>query len=132
KLLGSGDMLFVENGSPHVKRIQGNFVSDDEIETITQFVKEQKTPEYLFQKEQLKQTQAVTDVEDELFEEAAFFVLEQGAASASSLQRSFRIGYNRAARLIDMMEASGMISESQGSKPRQVLMSEDEFLEQVL
>lgn len=132
RLLGNGDMLFVENGSSQLQRIQGNFVSDDDIDAVTEEVKAQGAPTYLFEKEQLQQIQKPESAEDELLEEAGFFVLENQAASASLLQRHFRIGYNRAARLIDMMEDAGMISEAQGSKPRSVLISEDEFLEKVL
>lgn len=132
KLLGHGDMLFVENGAPQSVRVQGNFVSDDEIDRITNFVRSQGAPDYLFEKEALKEEKTDPDSKDELFEDAGFFVFEQGMASTSSLQRHFRIGYNRAARLIDSMEASGMISEAKGSKPRQLLMSEEQFLEQVL
>lgn len=133
KLLGHGDMLFVENGAPQSVRVQGNFVSDEEIDRVTAFVRNEGTPDYLFEKETLQEEKADqgTD-EDELFEDAGFFVFEQGTASTSSLQRHFRIGYNRAARLVDRMEACGMISEAQGSKSRQLLMSEDEFLQKVL
>lgn len=132
KLLGHGDMLFVENGAPQSVRVQGNFVSDEEIDRITDFARSQGDPDYLFEKEALQEEKADHDEADELFEDAGFFVFEQGTASTSSLQRHFRIGYNRAARLIDSMEASGMISEAKGSKPRQLLMSEEEFLEQIL
>ncbi|HEX6922483.1 MAG TPA: DNA translocase FtsK [Bacillales bacterium] len=130
KLLGHGDMLFVENGAPQSIRVQGNFVSDDEIDAITEFVKKQGMSDYLFEKEELGQGKASEpDTDDELFEDACLFVFEQGSASASSLQRKFRIGYNRASRLIDMMEDLGMISGAMGSKPRELLVSEDEFLE---
>lgn len=129
KLLGHGDMLFVENGAPQSIRVQGNFVSDDEIDRIIDFVKKQGKPDYLFEKDELKPAPAEVGDEDELFEDACFFVFEQGSASASALQRKFRIGYNRAARLIDMMEARGMISATMGSKPRDLLISEEEFLE---
>lgn len=131
KLLGHGDMLFVENGAPQAVRVQGNFVSDDEIDRITDFLKQQSSPDYLFEKEELLQTNTNLESDDELFEDACFFVFEQGSASASSLQRRFRIGYNRAARLIEMMEARGMISEAMGSKPRDILLSEDEFLDKI-
>ncbi|HEX7065638.1 MAG TPA: DNA translocase FtsK, partial [Bacillales bacterium] len=129
KLLGHGDMLFVENGSPQSIRVQGNFVSDEEIDRVTEFVNRQGKPDYLFEKEELQQKNNETDVDDELFEEACLFVFEQGSASASSLQRKFRIGYNRASRLIEMMEGLGMISGAMGSKPRELLMSEEEFME---
>ncbi|WP_425451917.1 DNA translocase FtsK [Bacillus taeanensis] len=128
KLLGRGDMLFLGNGTSKPVRIQGNFVSDEEIERLTAFVRQQKQPNYLIEKEDLS-TQQMLDQEDELFEEACHYVLEQGGASASSLQRRFRIGYNRAARLVDMMESCGLVSESMGSKPRNVLLTKQEFQE---
>ncbi|WP_349408187.1 DNA translocase FtsK [Pseudalkalibacillus sp. SCS-8] len=129
KLLGKGDMLFLGNGVSKPVRIQGNFVSDEEIERITEHVKSQKEPDYLFEKEELVQSTLEFDQSDELFDEACEFVLEQGAASSSSLQRRFRIGYNRAARLVDMMEAKGIVSEAMGSKPRNVLITKQEYEE---
>jgi S-DNA-T family DNA segregation ATPase FtsK/SpoIIIE len=129
KLLGKGDMLFLGNGVSKPVRIQGNFVSDEEIERITEHVKRQKAPDYLFEREELIQSTLEFDQSDELFDEACEFVLEQGAASSSSLQRRFRIGYNRAARLIDMMEAKGIVSEAMGSKPRNVLISKQEYFD---
>ncbi|MCL7747840.1 DNA translocase FtsK [Halalkalibacter alkaliphilus] len=130
RLLGKGDMLFHENGSPKPVRVQGTFVSDEEIEDVVAHVKKQREPEYLLQTEQLKHV-AHEVVDDEHFEEACYFVIDQGSASASSLQRRFRVGYNRAARLIDMMEERGIVSEAKGSKPRHVLVDELE-LEEVL
>ncbi|MEL3973263.1 DNA translocase FtsK [Rossellomorea oryzaecorticis] len=127
RLLGKGDMLFLENGSSKPVRLQGTFVSDDEIDEIINHVREQREPDYLFQQDELIKKAQVTEEEDELFFEACEFVIDQGGASASSLQRRFRIGYNRAARLMEMMEKSGVISESRGSKPRDVLISESEL-----
>ncbi|MDX8345273.1 DNA translocase FtsK [Rossellomorea sp. YZS02] len=127
RLLGKGDMLFLENGSSKPVRLQGTFVSDDEIDEIIRHVREQREPDYLFQQDELIKKAQVTEEEDELFLEACEFVVDQGGASASSLQRRFRIGYNRAARLMEMMESNGIISESRGSKPRDVLISESEL-----
>ncbi|GGB47984.1 DNA translocase FtsK [Fictibacillus barbaricus] len=127
RLLGRGDMLFMENGSNKAVRIQGTFVSDEEIEEVTRYVKEEYQTDYLFTREELIQHQQTTEVEDELFEEACFYVIEVGAASSSSLQRRFRIGYNRAARLVDMMEGFGLVSEAMGSKPRHVLLTHEEL-----
>ena len=128
RLLGKGDMLLFENGASKPVRVQGNFVSDEEIDRVIALVKEQRKPNYLFDKETLVKTyEAASDQEDDLFEEACYYVLEQGGASSSSLQRRFRIGFNRAARLIDMMETRGIISEAMGSKPRNVLVSEEEL-----
>lgn len=127
RLLGRGDMLFMENGSNKAVRIQGTFVSDEEIEEVARYVKEEYQTEYLFTREELIQHQQTTEVEDELFEEACYYVIEVGAASSSSLQRRFRIGYNRAARLVDMMESFGLVSETMGSKPRHVLLTQEEL-----
>ncbi|MFG6493813.1 DNA translocase FtsK [Fictibacillus sp. UD] len=127
RLLGRGDMLFMENGSNKAVRIQGTFVSDEEIEEVTRYVKEEYQTDYLFTREELIQHQQTTEVEDELFEEACYYVIEVGAASSSSLQRRFRIGYNRAARLVDMMEGFGLVSEAMGSKPRHVLLTQEEL-----
>ena len=123
KLLGKGDMLFLENGSSKTVRLQGTFVSDEEIEKVVAFVQKEQEPQYLFEQEDLLAKAQVLDERDELFVEACEFVIEQNGASTSSLQRKFHIGYNRAARLIEMLESSGIISEARGSKPREVLMS---------
>lgn len=124
RLLGRGDMLFNENGSPKPVRVQGTFVTDEEIEDVIAHVKKQRKPEFLLDTEQMQKTVEQTEQEDELFEEACYHVINQGNASASNLQRRFRIGYNRAARLIDMLEAKGVITGAMGSKPRQVLIDE--------
>jgi DNA segregation ATPase FtsK/SpoIIIE, S-DNA-T family len=123
KLLGRGDMLFLENGSSKPFRLQGTFVTDNEIDDIVAFAREQRAPQYLFEQEELLRKAQITEDEDELFYEACEFVVEQGGASTSSVQRRFKIGYNRAARLIEMMEQQGFISEGRGSKPRDVLIS---------
>ncbi|WP_075982626.1 DNA translocase FtsK [Bacillus massilinigeriensis] len=127
KLLGRGDMLFLENGSSKPVRLQGTFVSDMEIDDVVAHVREQREPDYLFQQDDLIKKAQITEEEDELFYEACEFVVDQGGASTSSIQRRFKIGYNRAARLIDMMEQQGFISEARGSKPRDVLITEDEL-----
>jgi S-DNA-T family DNA segregation ATPase FtsK/SpoIIIE len=123
KLLGRGDMLFLENGSSKPFRLQGTFVSDQEIDDIVAFVRKQRAPQYLFEQDELIKKSQHSEEEDELFYEACEFVIEQGGASASSVQRRFKVGYNRAARLIEMMEQHGFISEGRGSKPRDVLIS---------
>ncbi|MCM3650778.1 DNA translocase FtsK [Metabacillus litoralis] len=127
KLLGKGDMLFLENGSSKSVRLQGSFVSDEEIERVVKHVKQQSKPNYLFHQDELVKKATIQSEEDELFLEACEFVVNQGGASSSLLQRRFRIGYNRAARLIDMMEEQGIISENKGSKPRDILISEEEL-----
>ncbi|WP_052520788.1 DNA translocase FtsK [Aneurinibacillus migulanus] len=127
RLLGRGDMLYLSSGSSKPVRLQGPYVSDDEIEAVTEYVRAQAEPNYLFEKEDL--TQAMTSENtDELFSEVVLFCVEHGQASASLLQRNFQIGYNRAARLIDMMEEKGFISGQTGSsKPRDVFLTRTEY-----
>lgn len=125
RLLGKGDMLFLENGASKPVRLQGTFVSDVEIDAVVEHVSFQQEPDYLFHQEELLQKAQIADEEDELFMEACQFVVEQGNASTSLLQRRFRIGYNRAARLIEMLENQGIVSEAKGTKPRDVLISEE-------
>lgn len=127
RLLGKGDMLFVESGARHPVRIQGAFVSDKEIERITTEVKKYHTTNYLFEQDDLLEKIEQEDNEDELYDEVVEFVLDRKSASTSLLQRQFRMGYNRAARLVDDLESNGIISGQNGSKPRTVLVSKDEY-----
>ncbi|MFJ8066113.1 DNA translocase FtsK [Psychrobacillus sp. NPDC096426] len=129
RLLGRGDMLYQGNGMSSPDRIQGTYVSDDEIEAVIDYARSQGTPEYIFEQEELLH-RAETSEQDDLFEEACRFIVEQGSASTSLLQRKFHLGYNRAARLIDAMYESGYISEQKGSKARDVLLTNDS-LEQI-
>ena len=123
KLLGRGDMLFQPMGMNKPLRVQGGYISDAEVERITDFIKDQSEPEYdeaiVVTDESLEKANAS---DDEYFEDAVALIKEQETISISQLQRRFRIGYNRAARLIDDMEALGLVSEPDGSKPRQVLI----------
>ncbi|MGV3487540.1 MAG: DNA translocase FtsK [Tuberibacillus sp.] len=129
RLLGQGDMLFAENGSRDIQRLQGAFVSDEDIDRVTEFLLSWPAPPHLFDPLELReQRQLADDEEDELYHDAAQFVISQGHASVSSLQRHFRIGYNRAARLIDCLEANEIISEANGSKPRQILVTKEMFM----
>src|SRR5690625_1081179 len=130
RLLGKGDMLFIENGSGKSVRLQGAFVSDEEIERVTNHARSIASPDYLFEQEQLLM-KIETEEEDPLLGEVIEFVMNQKQASTSLLQRQFRIGYNRAARLIDHLENKGIISGQNGSKPRDVLLS-DTQLEEIL
>ncbi len=122
KLLGRGDMLFLPVGASKPVRVQGAFVSDQEVEAVVQYVISQQQAQY-------EETMIAQDDEpqeafdDELFDEAVQLVIEMQSASVSMLQRRFRIGYNRAARLIDAMEARGIVGPYEGSKPRAVLVS---------
>lgn len=127
KLLGKGDMLFVENGAGKSIRLQGAFVSDEEIERVTAHVRKIAPPQYEFEQEALLEQVLFEEEEDELLHDAIEFVMEHQSASTSLLQRRFKIGYNRAARLIDSMEAKGIISGQNGSKPREVLITSSQF-----
>lgn len=130
KLLGKGDMLFYPVGSSKPKRIQGAFVSDSEVQRVVDFIKEQVN-NIVYEEdilENFKQSMQNEEV-DELLSDAIELVIEAQQASVSMLQRKFRIGYNRAARIIDEMEKRGIVSENLGSKPRNVLISKEEFEE---
>ena len=123
RLLGRGDMLYHPLGEPKPVRAQGCLVTDREIEQVVAFWKSQGEPDYrvdLFEEEE-KGAEAEGDVDDALYDEAVKLVVEAGQASVSMLQRRFRIGYARAARLIDLMEQRGVVGPYQGSKPREVL-----------
>ncbi|WP_232725505.1 DNA translocase FtsK [Bacillus sp. FJAT-44742] len=132
RLIGKGDMLFHANGASKPLRVQGTFVSDEEIDLVTEHVRRQQKPAYFLKREELVKKYQRQEVEDDLFMDACEFVTEQGSASSSLLQRQFSIGFNRAARLIDMMEAKGIISEAMGTKPRRVLLSMEDIEEKVL
>ncbi|MCE4956371.1 DNA translocase FtsK [Macrococcus caseolyticus] len=123
KLLGNGDMLYLGNGMNKPIRIQGNYVSDDEIDAVVQYVKTQGEPNYLFQEKELLKKVSETP-KDELFNEICDFMIEEGHISTSQIQRRFQIGYNRAARIIDQLEEMGYVSGQNGSKPRAVLITE--------
>ena len=124
RLLGRGDMLYLGNGMNAPQRIQGTFVTDEEIEEVVEYVRSQGEPNYFFKSEELVQRSEVIEEQDELFEEVCRYVYSQGSASTSALQRKYHIGYNRAARLIDLLESHGFISEQKGSKPRDVYITE--------
>lgn len=125
KLLGRGDMLFRPMGENKPIRVQGAFISDEEVEHIVTFVKNQQEANYV---EEMMPTEPVAaaseEPEDDLFGEAVEFIRSDETASISKLQRRFRIGYNRAARLIDEMEARGIVGPADGSKPRKVNIGE--------
>lgn len=127
RLLGKGDMLYIGNGKSSPVRLQGTFVTDDEIERIIEHVRNEADPNYLFGQEDLLANAIEEEETDPLFEEACQFIVEQGSASTSLLQRNFSIGYNRAAKLIDRMEKNGFISGQRGSKPRDVYAKESDL-----
>ena len=127
KLLGNGDMLFLSGETSHPKRIQGVYLSEKEVKDVVNFIKEEKTPEYakeiivpsLDKKNDLKGIVA----DDPLYEEAKELVVRAEKASASYLQRRLRIGYARAARILDMLEENKIIGPANGAKPREILIS---------
>ncbi len=123
KLLGRGDMLFLPVGASKPIRVQGAFVSDEEVEAVVDFVIGQQKAQY--QEEMIPDDvpETLGEAEDELYHEAVELVIEMQTASVSMLQRRFRIGYTRAARLIDEMEMRGVVGPYEGSKPRTVLIS---------
>ena len=131
KLLGKGDMLFYPLGAAKPVRLQGAFISENESEKVIEFVKGQINEEIKYEEEIMdtisKATIAKSSDEDDLLSEAIEFVVESGQGSASMLQRKFKIGFNRAARLIDSMEERGIVGQSEGSKPRKVLISKQDL-----
>ncbi len=141
KLLGKGDMLFYPIGYNKPVRVQGAFVSDAELNRIVDFIVKQSIPvnyseevttqalECENKNNSVSESNGNDYYEDELFEDAVQLVLDMGQASSSMLQRRFRIGYTRAARLVDMMEELGIVGQSAGSKPREVIMSRQEIEE---
>jgi S-DNA-T family DNA segregation ATPase FtsK/SpoIIIE len=121
KLLGKGDMLFAPAGSTNIQRIQGAYISEEEVFRIVKELKRQAPPEYvedIFSSDHEEGFEI--DFEDPLFEGAVEIVLNTKRASASFLQRRLKIGYNRAARLIELMEEKGIIGPPRGSKPREI------------
>lgn len=134
KLLGKGDMLFVTAESSKPKRIQGAYVSDEEIADVVEFIKEKADPEYDDSVTEKVGSAGATgfgggDQEDDLALEAKEVVLKAGKASATLLQRRLRVGYARAARLLDILEEMGVVGPAEGSKPRELLVSQEDLEE---
>jgi S-DNA-T family DNA segregation ATPase FtsK/SpoIIIE len=129
QLLGRGDMLFLPPGSARLVRVHGAYVTEHEIARLTSFLRKQGRPAYddsVGKPEKSSETAEVTD-RDELFDEAARFVVQSGQASTSMLQRRFRIGFSRAGRLVDMMERDGIIGPADGAKAREILVAKDYY-----
>lgn len=126
KLLGRGDMLFLPSGQSKPTRVQGAFLSDSEVEAVVNYVTSQQSANYMKEMEPEDIVQSDSPSDDELYYRAYEFVVREQKASASLLQRQFRIGYNRAARLVDDLELNQVIGPAQGSKPRQVLIAHEE------
>ncbi|HPT38597.1 MAG TPA: DNA translocase FtsK 4TM domain-containing protein [Candidatus Omnitrophota bacterium] len=129
-LLGKGDMLFLQPGKEDLIRIQGALVKDAEIERVVGFIKAQGEPAYDDQilKDQQKNSSAGGGDKDELYDEAVRVIMESNQASVSILQRRMRLGYTRAARIIDMMELEGLVGPFEGSKPRRILVDREAWL----
>ena len=141
KLLGKGDMLFSPYGMPKPLRVQGAFVSDAEVGAVVEFLSSRSGPSGSEAEqrmaEQMKQVQAAVENasvsepggsdRDVLFAEAAKFIIEKDKASIGMLQRWFKVGFNRAARIMDQLAEAGVVGEEEGTKPRKVLMSMEEF-----
>ncbi len=130
KLLGRGDMLFKPQGENIPIRVQGNFISDDEIKAVVDYTISQQKAHYdqtlAVSDEDKGATTMVEDADEEpLYDEIVNFVIEQGKASASLLQRRFKIGYNRAARCMDILEKRGVVGPQNGAKPREVLIKKE-------
>ncbi|MHB0976014.1 MAG: FtsK/SpoIIIE family DNA translocase [Candidatus Aquicultorales bacterium] len=123
KLIGKGDMLFSTPAHHKPQRVQGGYVSEPEIEMVTEYCKKQAKPEYRPEIIEEARSEFGIDFDDPLFEEAMSIVVNSGQASVSMLQRRLRVGYSRAARLVDMLEARGIVGPHEGSKPRAVLMT---------
>jgi len=127
KLLGRGDMLYYPMGSSKPLRVQGCYLGDKEVENVVSFLQNQAKPEYQEIPNLDIGDNKKEEMEDELFYQAAQLFIEGGTASVSLLQRRLRIGYTRAARLMDFLESKGVVGGYEGSKPREVLMTRGQF-----
>jgi len=129
-LLGKGDMLFMQPGDAKPTRGQGNLVSDDEIGRVIRYIKDQQEPIYdeSILQQQKSGASGVVQQQDEYYDDAVQLVIETNQASVSILQRRMRLGYTRAARLIDMMEQNGIVGPYCGSKPREILIDREQWL----
>ena len=142
KLLGKGDMLYSPYGSPKPTRVQGAFVSDDEVTDVVEYIKQENglgiynaaieekvnsAQEAGSEVSGLEASAGAGDGRDHYFSEAANLLIEKGKGSIGMLQRYFKIGFNRAARIMDQLEEAGVVGPEEGTKPRQVLMSPEQF-----
>ncbi|MDR2133859.1 MAG: DNA translocase FtsK [Treponema sp.] len=126
KLLGKGDMLYAGAADPFPVRLQGAFISEEEVERVVDYVKSLGEPDYIddeifYDDDEEADLSLFSDGDDPLYEKALEIVVQQGKASASYIQRRLKIGYNRAARLVELMEHNGVVGPAQGSKPRELL-----------
>jgi DNA segregation ATPase FtsK/SpoIIIE, S-DNA-T family len=127
RLLGRGDMLYLGNGASQSVRLQGTFVTNQEIEAITNEVRKQGTPHYAFQPESLLKSVNQVEQQDDLMPEVLKYISDEDTVSTSKLQRVFSIGYNRAASLIDYLEQHNYVSGQHGSKPRDVYLTKEDY-----
>ncbi len=138
KLFGKGDMLFLPMGDNHPTRIQGAFISEEEIQKVVDFVCEQQKAQYDNSLTEMKNDSSShndgysseDEYEDPLYNEIVDYVIQAGKVSASLIQRKYRLGYNRAARIIDLLEERGIIGPPNGSKPREVLIKKENSVEE--
>jgi len=126
KLLGKGDMLYSGVVDPFPIRMQGAFISEEEVEAVVEYVKSFGEPDYIddeifYEEEEENEASLFSDGDDPLYEKALEIVHQQGKASASFIQRRLKIGFNRAARLVDEMEHHGVVGPANGSKPRELV-----------
>ncbi len=132
KLLGRGDLLFLQPGQPKPVRAQSSFLKDEELERVLEFIRKQGKPIYDDSIVKVQEQSAIGAFgeKDELFDTASRLVIETGQASVSIIQRRLRLGYSRAARLIDMMEQEGLVGPYCGSKPREILVDREQWLKE--
>jgi S-DNA-T family DNA segregation ATPase FtsK/SpoIIIE len=133
KLLGKGDLLFLRPEESKLTRAQGTLVSDQEIERVVKFINSQAEP--IYDEDVLKEQQKTnisSNEKDEIYDEAVRIIMESNQASVSILQRRLRLGYTRAARIIDMMEQEGLIGAFEGSKPRKIIVDRESWLKKGL
>ena len=134
KLLGKGDMLFYPSGVPKPQRVQGAFVSDSEVSSVVEFLTQQGLTASYSTEVESKMMSSASDLagggdssRDEYFVQAGKFIIEKEKASIGMLQRVFKIGFNRAARIMDQLADAGVVGEEEGTKPRKILMTMEEF-----
>jgi S-DNA-T family DNA segregation ATPase FtsK/SpoIIIE len=123
RLLGNGDLLFLPPGTARLTRVHGTFVSDQEVRRVMTFIKQQARPQYRPEVLEVKkdfETGEAHDEYDEMYDQALAIVTETQQASISMIQRRLRVGYNRAARMIEQMERDGVVGPADGAKPREV------------
>jgi S-DNA-T family DNA segregation ATPase FtsK/SpoIIIE len=124
KLLGNGDLLFLPPGTARLRRVHGAFVSDQEVRRVTDFIKQQGRPNYrpevLEAKKEIEAAAAADEEYDEMYDQAVAMVTETQQASISMIQRRLRVGYNRAARMVEQMERDGVVGPADGARPREV------------